>query len=394
MIFVYLLLFLTSLIFYIQFEGPFSFYLFFFVASYPIIFGAITFYLKKKLRISFETQEITALKGANVPVNIVIDNPTRIPVPSCDITVRYKTDTTDTSEKLTIHSPVFPNNTQVLTLKFLYKHYGSLSLEITKIKVFDILKCIRFRVRPKTSLLKTKIVVFPNLIPIDNQINDYSELGLESENYSKNKKGDDPSEIFNLHEYVEGDKMSRIHWKLSAKQPELMVKDYSLPIVNGVLIAVDLSHLSKNSVDLDRLDCVIDTLSALSFRLSENEITHTILWCTDTADDYDKAVISDFDSYMTETKRFITEGYKVIDRSVCETISELSAGTPKYAHLILCSTQITDKEKNLLVDSGFAHRYTAVITSDNEEQVYSEDNFTYVPVVPDSIAECIETIAI
>lgn len=394
MIFVYILLFFTSLIFYIQFEGPFSFYLFCFVASYPFILGGIMLYLKRKIRVSFEHREINAMKGSNVPVNIVIDNPTRLPLPSCDITIKYKTDITDKYETLTIHSPVFPNNTQVLTMKYMYGHYGSLSLEITKIKILDILKLIRFRVRPRGCLLSTRILVYPNLIPLDNTINDYSELGLESDTFSKSKKGDDPSEIFNLHEYIEGDKMSRIHWKLSAKQPEMMVKDYSLPIVNGILIVADFSRLKGGEDDLDKVDAIIDAFSAISFRLAENEITHTLMWSSDSPEGCETAVVSDFDSYITATRRFITDGLKTEKGSVCEAISALSTGVPKYAHTIICAADLSEEDKTALTDSDYAYRYTAVVVSNGNDSGYSEDKFTFVPLLPDSIAESIESIAI
>ena len=227
MIVLYILLLLASFFFYIQFEGPFSFYLFFFVAAYPVVFSALTFAAKRKLHITFNASDFTAPKGNSVPVSIVIDNKSHIPVPNCEITLRYKAEISDSWKQFKIHSPVFPNNTQVLTVRLSYKHYGSLNVEIKKIRIFDILRIIRMRPNLKSSVTQARLVVFPDHIPIEKEVNNYSELGLESDSYSKVKKGDDPSEIFDIHNYNEGDKISRIHWKLSAKQDDMMVKDYS-----------------------------------------------------------------------------------------------------------------------------------------------------------------------
>lgn len=63
---------------------------------------------------------------------------------------------------------------------------------------------------------------------------------IESEEYDEKRPGDDPSQIFQIREYREGDRMQRIHWKASARTNDLMVKDYSMPIGLGALVLFDL----------------------------------------------------------------------------------------------------------------------------------------------------------
>lgn len=394
MIFVYIILLITSAIFYIQFEGAFSFYLFCFVVSYPIIFGLITYNVKRKLTVSFEKPELTGMKGSSIPVNIVIDNRSRLPVPNCAITISYYTDLGKRKEKVTIHTPVFPNNTQVLTTKFAYNHYGILSLEMTKIRIYDILKIIRFKVGGKRMLRKTKLIIYPNHIPLENKINDYSDLGLESENFSKSKKGDDPSEIFNIHEYAEGDKLSRVHWKLSAKQNEMMVKDYSLPITNGVMIAADFSHIPANGTELDKLDTIIDALSALSLRLAENEVTHTLMWCSNTEAGVSSYVVSDLESYTLAVRQLINGLSERSLQSFCDAVTELSTGAPKFAHTLVCTAKITQDEISTLINSGYSYRYTALVADNSHNSGYTEGYFSYLPIRDKSVAEDLELIAI
>ena len=59
----------------------------------------------------------------------------------------------------------------------------------------------------------------------------YNETSADSDRFSTYKKGDDPSEIFDIREYADGDKIQRIHWKLSSKTGDLMVKEGSLPLM-------------------------------------------------------------------------------------------------------------------------------------------------------------------
>ena len=44
----------------------------------------------------------------------------------------------------------------------------------------------------------------------------------DSPEFSKVKSGDDPSEIFDLHPYREGDAVNLIHWKLTEKMDKAL----------------------------------------------------------------------------------------------------------------------------------------------------------------------------
>ena len=57
-----------------------------------------------------------------------------------------------------------------------------------------------------------------------------SNFSLEGERFSEEVSGDDPSELFALRDYQPGDRMARIHWKLSARKGEWYVKEFSRPV--------------------------------------------------------------------------------------------------------------------------------------------------------------------
>lgn len=45
----------------------------------------------------------------------------------------------------------------------------------------------------------------------------------------QNRKGSDASEMFDIRDYVPGDDIRTIHWKLSGKTDELIVRQASAP---------------------------------------------------------------------------------------------------------------------------------------------------------------------
>lgn len=62
----------------------------------------------------------------------------------------------------------------------------------------------------------------------------------DGEQYDPNTGGDDPAEIFRLREYRDGDRQNHIHWKLSARNDTLIVKERSMPVGCNVVFFLDL----------------------------------------------------------------------------------------------------------------------------------------------------------
>jgi uncharacterized protein (DUF58 family) len=61
----------------------------------------------------------------------------------------------------------------------------------------------------------------------------------DSNEYSTTKAGTDVSEIFAIREYIPGDPIRGIHWKLTEKLDKVMVREFGLPIGNSVLLVLD-----------------------------------------------------------------------------------------------------------------------------------------------------------
>ena len=56
------------------------------------------------------------------------------------------------------------------------------------------------------------------------------EFQADAQEFSQQRRGDDPPEIYQVREYRERDSLKDIHWKLSAREEELMVKRGDFPL--------------------------------------------------------------------------------------------------------------------------------------------------------------------
>lgn len=74
----------------------------------------------------------------------------------------------------------------------------------------------------------------------------------KTEGIMQNKKGNDPSEMFDVREYVPGDDIRSIHWKLSCKADELILREPSDPSHYRVAILADYGVDDWETLDREK----------------------------------------------------------------------------------------------------------------------------------------------
>lgn len=97
---------------------------------------------------------------------------------------------------------------------------------------------------------------------------------MESYKYSQEKPGNDTSETFDIREYNTGDSIKSIHWKLTAKAGEAMVKEPGFPVENNIMIIYD----NCSGGTPENIDKFEDLKVGISKELLERKIPHSIGW--------------------------------------------------------------------------------------------------------------------
>ena len=110
---------------------------------------------------------------------------------------------------------------------------GMLSLNIRGMEAQDLFGLFSYKISRE---VKAEIVVVPNVFPVDIVMTESAHAMPDSDRYSSVKPGNDPSETFGMREYVPGDSIKAIHWKLSQKTGKTIVREMGLPIVSQVLL--------------------------------------------------------------------------------------------------------------------------------------------------------------
>lgn len=149
-------------------------------------------------------------------------------------------------------------------------HCGVVRLSCTRVRELD---CFGLFSRKRICAAQAEIMFPPQTFPVSVCLDQAAEVLLDSESYSAQKAGNDPGETFRIREYVPGDPIRQIHWKLSEKMGTLMVREFGLPAMNRLLLV----FLPDKSLSPEHLDAMLDTMVSVSSELLRQELPHTLL---------------------------------------------------------------------------------------------------------------------
>lgn len=156
-------------------------------------------------------------------------------------------------------------------------HCGVLNLSLTELRTFDPLRLFsrRFPVSAAAgiAILPKRRALTVSLIPSADDLQDSSR-------YAADRPGSDPSETFRIREYVPGDPIRQIHWKLSEKTDKTLVRDFGLPIVEQLLLAVEHGGFGAAAPQPEEMDALLDLLVSAANSLLRQELPFTLGWQT------------------------------------------------------------------------------------------------------------------
>jgi len=143
-------------------------------------------------------------------------------------------------------------------------------IELSVIELTDIFGLSRWNVKRTES---HKLLVMPVPLDIQLRINPSTKTALDSDEYSMYHPGSDPSETFAIREYRPGDPLRSIHWKLSQKTDQLLVRELGMPVTENILLLMKVE-----SAEFGYISTIAAALYSVSCKLVSLDIHHEIGW--------------------------------------------------------------------------------------------------------------------
>lgn len=252
-----------------------------------------------------------------------------------------------------LHIQVPGKGNQELKWQLVCQHCGRIELQVAEVYLYDGWGIFSTAMDAGEQIAA---LVLPDILPvkINSEIQDSKDV--ESDEYSMYQAGGDVSEIFAFREYIPGDRLQNIHWKLSEKTDSLIVKQPSFPISNQLVVLMDNSvaeELEDNKNAVKEREAMGAYTVSVSAELCEMQIPHHIVWMNWNTGMLKQCFISQLNDLMENLADILSAGTKVSLVSVTRQYIE-TAGT--HTHMIV----IGMREEDLYEMNGEAISYVNV----------------------------------
>lgn len=120
--------------------------------------------------------------------------------------------------------------------------------------------------------------VYPSIPQVDAYFDRMAQTDSSNVAYDQSKKGRDESEVFDLREFRRGDAMRTVHWKLSARFDDLVVREASRPVDSRTVLIFGSTVPSDESEEARaELNSSASLFVGISQSLLRQGVVHTVL---------------------------------------------------------------------------------------------------------------------
>ena len=268
----YALLLIINIILYWFLHSHFHFMVLIIMAVAPALSVAMAWYISR--HISAEIKGMTpkgeyAKQGEECYFMVCLDNPTLWPSLDVKLKIQVENAFFGNQGELMVSTPLYSRKGYELKLPLKADLPGRIDVRLQEIRIKDLMGFVFFGKKVEE---EGELTVMPRLI--DNL--PYERTALETgmlESEESTKRGNDFSDVQEIREYIPGDKLMSIHWKLSAKRDILMVKDRVSMSDKQLAVLPELCN--ANPYDLN---IILSTTYTLMKELVEDKLTVRLMY--------------------------------------------------------------------------------------------------------------------
>ncbi|MGN0173767.1 MAG: DUF58 domain-containing protein [Acutalibacteraceae bacterium] len=381
---IYLAVVIATGAFFILYKDLLALILFLSVLCVPIILLVIHLisFLLTKIEVGFDKNS----SGMDKPIKIFIKVKNRSPFAITHIKLTSKCKNlflnTEHDCKFVISASPFSEKTFCYELNS--KHIGNIDFSLKKAVFYDFFSMFCFSKRLNISKV---IPVYPPTVSVLATIRPNNWFIGEAEKFSRAKAGDDPSEVFDIREYREGDKLNKIHWKLTSKTDKYMVKEYSLPVSDNIFIYLDLKIKENSDKDLTLVDSLIKSFISVSLNFINQGISHYVGWYNSRRNAFIKAKIkSEEDVFITLNKIFSDTVFTADPMMEnCEFFLK-----SKYSHIIFMTSNSAKEVESQFAGFDIALSLKSIVSVEYERSdIPSTLETEFIPIIPENEEQCL-----
>lgn len=217
---------------------------------------------------------------------------------------------------------------------FVAKDYGSYDVRLRKVRVYDLTGLFYFEKKVDSGGC---VQVLPQMREIGVHLSEaVRNFCGDADVYDDFRPGDDHSELFQVRPFSKGDKIQSIHWKLSVKSQDLLVKEDSRPKACPVVFLLD--YCSGKQRETERVNAYLVIMSSIALSLMDAGCPHYAAWYSAGSGDIMRVRVDDEESLYVFLSCYLEETFPEQQKDPEEAYREKYRGEP-----YLCLLHLDEK---------------------------------------------------
>ncbi len=234
----------------------------------PLVSFLLLWHCRDALRAQARLPANRVGKGTEFPVSIHVQNPGRFAAFTADVTYSLSNLFTGFTERKKQRLWVAPAGGSEITQLMSSRYAGRVEVGIESFEVYDLFHmfCLRGCDR-----MGAHVIVWPCFAEGEEDEIQSCVEDFPGENETK-KRGTDYNPDYEIREYIPGDELKSIHWKLTAKQDKMMVRER---LATG---REKMNVLLPLGTDREQNDALTEAAYALCRLLLDREYPIQLYW--------------------------------------------------------------------------------------------------------------------
>lgn len=163
--------------------------------------------------------------------------------------------------------------TERIYLQIDNQYCGTVKLCMKKATCYDLLSIFSTTIDLQVD---TSICMLPETFEIDMLLLEEKNTQTSTAMIASNQAGANSQELISIKEYIPGDNVKQIHWKLSSKLGDLYVKELSNPVDEAIFVLLETNITTQVSPGV--LDGLLESFVSVSNSLLKKNYSHYIGW--------------------------------------------------------------------------------------------------------------------
>lgn len=287
-------------------------------------------------------------------VKLVIRNKSGVPVQRVRALVQVEDGIGGRRERAWHKLATVPGGETGFMRNIVFDGTGTYTLTLKKLRIYEGTGLLYTTVSCKKSDA-AQVQVIPTLREVSVRLTEATRNFYgEADVYDEHMPGHDNSEIFQIREYRRGDRLQNVHWKLTAKQEELMVKELSLPKSCPVVLFLAY-HPGRKGKKQRTLASFLEVAVSLSFSVMEAGCPHYVAWYDGAEQDVKRLRVDDEESLFYFMGVLMRQSWEEPKEDIVRRYQEKYRQEPYVCGVSLDEKLVVKKEDEVLVQLPAEH---------------------------------------